>query len=329
MTDTLKWGFICTAEINGMLMSPLRESRRAELVAVSSRDAMRAQAYADSWGIPRAYGSYDELLADPGVDVVYNALPNNMHAEWTVQAAEAGKHVLCEKPLALSVDEVDRIVEAATKHDVVVQEGFMYRYHPQMHNVLELVRNGTIGDVRLIRGSFSFTLASDDDFRLRPEMGGGALWDVGCYPVSFARAVVGQPPTVVCGQQVAGATDVDMTFVGQMRFPDGTLAQFDCSFETQFGWKAEVVGTDGTIVLDNPWRPGVGMPASIRVNRGMSDDFIDVEHVNAYACEVEALNACVLDGAEPGMPLAESRDVVATIEALYRSARTGAAVPFD
>lgn len=324
MTEQLRWGFICTARINRALIEPLRTSPRAELFAVASRSMDRAQAYADEWNIPRAHGSYDDLLDDPDVDVIYNALPNNLHAEWTVKALDAGKHVLCEKPLALTVSEVDEMIDAAQRNDRVLQEAFMYRYHPQTLKVQEFVRAGDIGDLRLIRAVFSFMLNRSGDIRLQPELGGGSLWDVGCYPVSFARAVAGGDPETVVGTQVIGESGVDMTFAGQLHFADGVAAQFDSSFEVPFRWGAEVVGTEATLTLDVPWKPGVDDPAGIRLQReGQDEEYIDIEAIDAYLCEVENMTDCIRGDADPVISLNDSRGNVATINALYASAREG------
>ncbi len=208
-SKTLNWGLISTARINRALITPLRASKRNHLLAVASRSQEFADAYARKWKIPRAHGSYEAMLADPEIDVIYNPLPNHLHAEWTIKAVEAGKHVLCEKPLALSVDEVDAIAAAAQRYGRVVTEAFMYRHHPQTLKARELVQNGSLGTLKLLRGSFSFMLDRDGDIRLDPEMGGGSIWDIGCYPISFMRTVVGMEPLEVFGWQVTGPTGID------------------------------------------------------------------------------------------------------------------------
>src|SRR5918996_321877 len=214
----LNWGLLSTARINRALITPLRASKRNHLLAVASRTQESADRYAREWKIPRTHGSYEALLADPEIDVIYNSLPNHLHAEWTIKAVEAGKHVLCEKPLALSVEEVDAIQVASRKHGRVVAEAFMYRHHPQTLKVQEIVQSGALGDLRLIRGSFTYVLSGDGDVRLDPAMGGGSIWDVGCYPISYARMIAGAAPLEVFGWQVIGETGIDETFVGQMRF---------------------------------------------------------------------------------------------------------------
>src|SRR5919109_4092750 len=177
MVKVLNWGLLSTARINRALITPLGASSRNRLLAVGSRSQQGADQYAQERNIPRAYGSYEALLADPEIDVIYNPLPNHLHAEWTIKAVEAGKHVLCEKPLALSVEEVDAVQAAARKHGRVVAEAFMYRHHPQTLKVQELVTNGSLGTIKLMRGSFSFVLSDDGDIRRDPTKGGGSIWD--------------------------------------------------------------------------------------------------------------------------------------------------------
>src|SRR5512142_2028017 len=172
----LNWGLLSTAHINRALIPPLQVSKRNQLLAVGSRTQETADSYAREWKIPRAYGSYEALLADPEIDVVYNSLPNHLHAEWTIKAVKAGKHVLCEKPLALSVAEVDAIQAAARKHGRLVAEAFMYRHHPQTLEVQELVKSGSLGILKLVRGSFTYTLSGEGNIRADPALGGGSIW---------------------------------------------------------------------------------------------------------------------------------------------------------
>lgn len=319
----LRWGLISTAGINRALIPAIHASSRSELVAVASRSLDHAQGYARQWGIPQAHSSYEVLLADPNVDVVYNPLPNSLHCEWTAKAAEAGKHILCEKPLAITVEEVDRMIDAADRNQVVLFEAYMYRHHPQTLKVQELVAQGAIGEVRLVHAIFSYILNRPGDVRLDPDLGGGSLWDVGCYPVSFAQAVMGTAPAEVFGWQNLGDSGVDMSFAGQMRFAGGVLAQFDSSFQAAFRSRAEVVGGEGTLIVDHPWKPSIDGPAGIRLRRDNHEELVDVEEVDPYLCEVQAMERCVLDGADPVLPLSASRQIVNTLTALYESARTG------
>ncbi|MBL8061683.1 MAG: Gfo/Idh/MocA family oxidoreductase, partial [Anaerolineales bacterium] len=214
MNKILNWGLLSTAKINQALIKPLRASKRTRLLAVASRSLSSAETYAREWNIPRAHESYEALLADPEVDVIYNSLPNHLHAEWTIKALRAGKHVLCEKPLALTLKEVDAMIAAAQETGQILAEAFMYRHHPQTLKVKELVDGGAIGTLQLIKGAFSFVLNREGNYRFYKEMGGGSIWDVGCYPISYARMIVGAEPVEVSGWQVAGPQGGDESFYG-------------------------------------------------------------------------------------------------------------------
>lgn len=327
MTKTLNWGFISTARINRALISPLQVSKRNHLLAVGSRSQDSADKYAREKKIPRAHGSYEALLADPEIDVIYNSLPNHLHAEWTIKAVEAGKHVLCEKPLALNVNEVDAIQYAARKHGRVVAEAFMYRHHPQTLKVQEIVKSGSLGNLKLIHGSFSFLLTREGDVRLNPQMGGGSIWDVGCYPISYARTVVGENPLEVFGWQVTGPTGIDETFVGQMKFGSDIHAQFDCSFVIPFHSFIEVVGSEGTLSIPKPFKPEVN--EKIFLTRGDKTETIKVKGQELYLGEVEDMADAILLGSDTRVSLDDSRDNVAVISALLESARIGKPVKLD
>ena len=318
---TLRWGILGVARINRALIPPLQSSPRHTLVAIASRDKSRADQAAREWGIPRAHGSYEDLLADREIDVVYVPLPNGLHAEWTIRAARAGPHVLCEKPLALTVDEVDRIAAAAAEAGVVVAEAFMYRHHPQTLRIKEIVASGGVGTVRLVRGAFTFNLTREVDPRLDPTQGGGSLWDVGCYPVSCARFVLGEEPADVFGWQVTGRTGVDETFTGAMRFPSGALATFDCGFRAPLRTHLEVVGSEASLVVPRPFKPGVA--ERIVLARGEETQELAIAGQELYLGEVEDLADAILEHRPPRVSLAESRGNVATLLALLRSAAEG------
>ena len=345
--ERVRWGLLSTARINERLIPAIRASARCELVAVGSHGGReKAQQYAAKWNIPRAHGSYESLLADPNVDAVYISLPNALHAEWAVKAAEAKKHILCEKPLALTVAEVDRMAQAAERHGVVLQEAVMMRYHPQTIELRKRLADGVIGDVRLIRGVFTFTLARPGDIRLDPALGGGSIWDLGSYPVSFMRTMLRADPVEVHGWKTTGnkGSGVDLSFSGQMRFAGGTLTQFFSSFEAVPQADVDLIGSAGRIHLDLPYLNKVGVSSHVRIERtgehrargtfsdGVSqfdEETIAYENVNGYQHEIDALVACILDGARPLVPLADSRGNVATLEALCMSAREGRAVRLE
>lgn len=318
----LRWGLLSTARINRVLLPPLRSSALNELTAVASRDMARAQVYANEWNIPRVFGSYEAMLADPDVDVIYNPLPNSLHAEWTIKAAEAGKHVLCEKPLANTVEEVDAMTAAAKKAGVVVMEAFMYRHHPQTLKVKELVESEVIGKLQLIRGSFTFKISDEGDVRLNSSLGGGSIWDIGCYPISYARLIAGAEPMEVFGWQITGkASGVDERFTGQMRFPNNVYAQFDCGFRTPQRTHMELVGDKGNIIIKTPFNPILN--EEITVTNGDGKKIITTPGEDLYLGEVENMADVILNGQPPRMSLADSRNNVATIQALLRSAQEG------
>jgi len=321
----LNWGLLSTARINRALIPPLQVSKRNHLLAVASRAQETADAYARGQKIPRAYGSYESLLADPEIDVIYNPLPNHLHAEWTIKAVEAGKHVLCEKPLALNVAEVDAIQSAARKQGRIVAEAFMYRHHPQTHKVQEIIKSGSLGTLKLIRGSFSFVLSREEDIRLLdPAMGGGSIWDVGCYSISYARTVLGANPLEVFGWQVTGQTGIDETFVGQMRFEHDVHAQFDSSFAIPFHTFMEIIGSEGTLSIPKPFKPQVN--ERIFITRDDKTETLKIKGQELYIGEVEDMADCILLGRAPRISLNDSRANVAVISALLESARTGKSV---
>lgn len=319
-SERLNWGLLSTARINRRLIPAIRAARRAELLAVASRDPVRAEAYAAEWEIPRVHGSYEALLEDPEIDIVYISLPNSLHAEWTIRAARFGKHILCEKPLALSVDECDEIIAAAESSGAVVVEAVMYLYHPLLQKALDLVKKGAVGQVTTVRGTFSYFLDRLHDVRWDPELGGGSLWDVGSYPVSFIRWVAGEPEQVF-GWQTLSASGVDATFAGVMHYENGVLGVFDCGFRQQFRVQAEVTGTEGSLIVEHPYT--ITSESRLFLQRGFEEEEITLPEADAYQCEVEALTAAALDGVIPPVPLEISRANVATLAALYESAQSG------
>lgn len=324
---TVRWGLLSTARINRRVIPPIRASRRGELVAVASRQKETAEAYAAEWDIPHTFGSYDAMLASDLVDAVYVALPNHLHAEWSIKAMQAGKHVLCEKPLALSVAEVDRMIQASQETGQVLAEAFMYRHHPQTKIAGEWAHQGRLGEISLVRGVFNFSIGhrgrdqSSPNIRLVPEYGGGSLWDVGVYPVSFAQFILGGPPEWVSGAQWTGATGVDETFAGQLSYSGDRLAQVACSLRTPFYTFAEVLGAQGRLVLDQPFIWNEGHPRLFFVPPDGEPEEIPVPEEPLYQGEIEDMHAAILDGAPPYLSLTESRSHIQTVQALYASAR--------
>lgn len=342
--DELRWGLLSTARINERLIPAIRATPRGTVAAVASRDPQRAARFAREWDIPHSYPSYDALLQDPEIDVVYNPLPNTLHAEWSVRAAKAGKHVLCEKPLACTVEDVNRMREAAARHGVVIQEAAMMRFHPQTARLRALVAAQTIGQVRAVRGVFTFVLAREGDIRFDPALGGGTLSDLASYCVSFMRTVLGQEPVEVHGWQRTGAQGADTSFAGHMRFDGEVYGQFYSSFETAPHVEADLLGSAGRIALDLPWLSRLDATSRIRIWRtessGPRSTFSDAadslrydeetyDHVNAYRDMVASMTATLLDGAPPVITLEDSRANVAALAALARSAADGVPVRFS
>jgi D-xylose 1-dehydrogenase (NADP+, D-xylono-1,5-lactone-forming) len=325
MSDILRWGLLSTARINSALIPGVLAAKRSQLVAVGSRGADKAQKYAQEWGIPRFHDSYEDLLADPQVDVIYNSLPNHLHAEWTIKALNAGKHVLVEKPIALSVEQVRAVADAARSSGKICAEAFMYRHHPQTLKVQELIASGAIGEVKFIQGSFTFVLNRPGDIRSVLEFGGGSLWDIGCYPLSYSRMVAGAKPIAVHGFQVLAPTGIDLTFSGQMEYPNGILANFYSSFGLPFHTYIEVRGTKGRLSVISPFKP-LDPDVPVILVQGNEEKKIFFPKSELYLGEVEDMEAAVLDHKAQRVSLKESEENIATIRALLDSARTGQVV---
>ena len=313
-----RWGLLSTAAINDAILAGIARTDEAEVVAVSSREPDRAEAYAREKGLARAHGSYEALLADPDVDVVYVALPNALHVEWSIRALEAGKHVLCEKPLSIDPAEVERAFDAAERAGRLLMEGFMWRHQPQAKRLAELARDGTIGDVRLARAQFSFTLTRDDDVRWQADLGGGALLDVGCYCVNALRLVAGEPLTVFA-QHVLAPGRADVRTTAAMRFAGGALGHFDCGFDVPMRRELEVVGSDGVLVLEPAFGSDDGV---LRLLRGNEEERIEVPATHRYQLEVENFSRATRGEEKPLLDRAESVAQARTIAALRRSAET-------
>ena len=318
----VKWGILSTADINRKVIPGAHASEQVELIAVASRDLGRAEAYAREWEIDRAYGSYEALLEDADVEAVYIPLPNTLHCEWSIRAVEAGKHVLCEKPMSRHVGDVESAFDAAERNERILMEAFMYRHNPQTRRLRQLVDEGAIGDVRLVRSSFSYSLYDTENIRLRTEVEGGSLMDVGCYCVSGSRLIGGEPERVY-GQQFVGPTGTDWVFTGTLRFPGDVFALFDCGTALADRDELEVIGNEGSLFLDDPWHC---LEPVIELRRDDGVERIELEPVDSYRLELENLSDAIRGTADPLLGRADAVGQVRVIEALYRSAVTGAAV---
>jgi predicted dehydrogenase len=317
----LRWGLLGTARINRLLIPAIRASARSVVAAVASRSTGRAQAYAREWGIPRALASYEALLASD-VDIVYVPLPNSLHAQWTVAALTAGKHVLCEKPLALGVGDVRAIATAAAAHRRVVAEGFMYRHHARTRRIEELLASGAIGELQLVAGTFSYLRSRDGDVRLDPALGGGALWDVGCYPVSFAQMCAGAEPRLAIGWQHTGPTGVDEQFAGTIVYGNGVHAQVSASFTAAYSTAMRLTGTAGTLDIPQPFKPAAVDRIWIRRNGSDEAEEVIVAGAPPFVDEVADMEDAVLGVRAPRVTLADSARHAAALTALYASARS-------
>ena len=320
----LRWGLLSTARINRLIIPAVRASARSEITTVASRSLDKGLAYATEWQIPRVLGSYEALLADPDIDVIYIGLPNSLHVEWTIRALDSGKHVLCEKPLALTVEDVDRIAEATARTGRVATEAFMYRHHPLTHAVEAVVKSGRLGPIRGYKGAFTFSLTREGDVRLDPALGGGSLWDVGCYPVSYACLLAGRSPVEAFGWQRLSSTGVDLEFAGMLRFRDGSVAQFDCGFLGPFRAEMEVIGGDATLRVTRPFRTDDMSRLLLRI--GDDTETLPFESQPPFAGEISDMEAAAIDGRPPRVALADSRRTVESLVALYASARSGRCV---
>lgn len=323
----LKWGVLSCADIGLRAIVPaLQQARNCEVVAISSRDPERARRAAADRGILRAYGDYTAVLADPEVEAVYVPLPNSLHTEWCVRAAEHSKHVLCEKPLALSVAEVDAIAVAASHHGVLAMEAMMYRLHPQTAKVMEIVRSGALGAVEMVSAMFTYHVPNPHDIRLKGSLGGGVLADVGCYCVSVARMVMEGEPVEAMGRARFGPnSDVDEVFAGLLRFSGGRVATFGCALHAPRQQEYHITGTEASLTVTVPFAPGVDDRVLV-VRRGWqrgkeTEERIVVPGVDQYRLLVEHFADCVMAGAQPLLPLTESRANTAVVGELRKNAQ--------
>jgi predicted dehydrogenase len=322
VAQPVTWGIVSTADINRKVIPGAKASPKVDLQAVASRDLERARAYASEWEIPRAYGSYEELLGDDEIEAVYISLPNTLHVEWSIRALEAGKHVLCEKPLSRRPDDAAAAFDAADRAGRFLMEAFMWRHNPQTARLVELVQEGAIGELRLVRSVFSYGLYDTSNIRLRTEVEGGALMDVGCYNVSASRLLGGEPERVF-GEAWFGPTGTDWVFTATMRFPHDVLATFDCGTALPNRDELEAIGSEGSLFLDDPWhvlKPG------IELRRGDEVERIEIEQQDSYRLELENLSDAIRGEATPLLGRGDAMGQARALEALHRSATTSTPV---
>ncbi len=329
-TSRLRWGVLSTARIADAQVRAIKMSSNSELMAIASRDLGTAQAWAKQREVPFAFGSYEEMLASDVIDAVYIPLPNALHKEWSIKAMEQGKHVLCEKPLASNASDVGKIMAAAEANGVKAMEAFMYRFHPLMGRLWQLLSSGAIGKIKVIRATFGFALTRPDDIRWSADLAGGALMDVGCYCVNVSLMVAGVPPQAVTASAVWAPSGVEETVVGTLEFPGDVLATVDCSFRTgvtQQQWLT-VSGTEGLITVAQPFRKGAG-PAEIKLDKADGGDnpghieIIEVPETYQNYLMIEHFADAVLNDHPLAYTLEGSLHNMQVIDALKEAARTG------
>jgi predicted dehydrogenase len=326
----IRWGILSTANIGIKRIIPaILSGERGCIAAIASRDASRAAEVAARFAIPRSYGSYEALLNDSAIDAIYNPLPNHLHVEWTVKALAAGKHVLCEKPLGLNAPQTQAIVEARDRSQKRVIEAFMVRHHPQWHRVRALVRAGRIGTVRSIQSAFLFTMLDPNNVRNQAKFGGGALYDVGCYPLVTARYIFGAEPTrAIAAINRDAKLGVDTLCGGLLEFPNGGQLVFSCAFRAAAYQRVTILGTDGRIEMPVPFTPPKDLACRIIIDSGKSLDgasaeFEDFPAVDQYALQCDAAAAVFFGETAQEFPIEDGIATMRIIDALYRSAASG------
>jgi len=317
----MRWGLLSTANINRKLLAGAEGTSEATVTAVASRDGSRAEAFAREHGIETAHSSYEALLEDPEVDAVYIPLPNSLHVPWTVRALEAGNHVLCEKPLTRRPAEAEEAFAAAEQAGRVLEEAFMWRHLPQTHRLRELLDEGAIGRLRMVKASFSFPLTDVSDIRMQAGLDGGSLMDVGCYCVSATRLVAGAEPERVSGEQAIGGDGVDVAFAATLRFPDDVIGAFHCGFAVGRRHHLEAIGEEGSLFLADPFH---GVSPGIELRREDGTETIEIGAGNPYTHELIDFARAVRGEAPPLLGKADALAQARVIEALYGSAATAA-----
>lgn len=318
----VRWGIVSSANIGVRAVLPgILASRNGQLVAIGSREMERAERIAELVPGARAYATYDAVLDDPEVEAVYIPLPNALHAEWTIRAAERGKHVLCEKPLSATVDEVRRMFDACRAAGVLLMEAFMYRFHPQIRYMMAQIAAGAIGEVRFARSGFAFDIRSRaENIRLQAALAGGSLMDIGCYPLNFCQIIFGGPPQAIAARvDVPEDSEVERTMGAVLDFGNGRLGMIDSSFELPWHQFAEVVGERGRILVPRPYTPARSETV-VRIERGEETLERRFDPADQYQLEVEHFGDCIRNGTTLYVTEQDAIDQAESIEMLYRAA---------
>lgn len=329
MSKKVRWGVLSTAQIaKNHVIPAMKSGTYTEIVAIASRDEERAREAAADLGIPKAYGSYEALLDDPDIDAIYNPLPNHLHAPLTIKALEAGKHVLCEKPIALDAQEARQIEDAQKKSGLLVGEAFMVRFHPQWRRVREIVRSGRLGEMRAIQTIFSYFLTDPGNIRNQADIGGGGLYDIGCYAINTARFVFDAEP-----ERVIGLLDLD-PHMGTDRlssalaeFPGHRQLAFTCATQLVPCQRVQILGTRGRIEIQIPFNAPAGMEATIVVDdgrdlSGSGREIIKIPAVDQYTLQGDAFSQAVLGEQPLEWGIADAVSNMRVIDAVFRSAKT-------
>ncbi|MEL7645407.1 MAG: Gfo/Idh/MocA family oxidoreductase [Anaerolineaceae bacterium] len=315
----MSWGILGTARIAAKSVIPaIKASKHNHVYAVASRDLTRAAEFVRDNEIPKAYGSYEELLRDENIQAVYIPLPNSEHSRWAIRAMEAGKHVLVEKPFALNADEAQLMVSTALEKSVVLMEAFMYRYHARTAQVRELVRKGALGKLRFIQSSMSFPLNNPDDIRLSAGLGGGSLYDLGCYCVDLQRMLVGREPRRVKALSYQGNSGVDLQVSATMDFGEQVYGHFDVSFNAFRQQHTRIVGSEGALDLDSPFGAKAEASQAYLMKDGETKK-LNIKRENAYEKMIEHFYYVIMSREAPLFPLADSVKNLVVIDALFQS----------
>ena len=324
----VRWGILGAAHIAVSKVIPaMQRSAMTPVVAIASRDIGKARAAARELGVARAYGSYEELIDDPDVDAIYNPLPNHLHVPWSIRAAEAGKHVLCEKPLSLSAAEARQLIGARDRTGVQIGEAFMMRAHPQWAAVRELLAEGRVGELKLVAGHFSYFRRDPTDVRNVPEWGGGALMDVGCYPITIARWLFGEEPLEVTGMlEYDPVYNVDRLGSGLLRFPSGQ-ATFSSGSQVVHYQRVQLFGTEGRIDVEIPFSPAADHACRIFIDDGLAlggalAEEVQFPAVDQYRLQGERFSEAVRGVGHVPTTLEDAMGNMAVIDALFRSAKS-------
>lgn len=325
MTKKVRWGILSTAKIGTVKVIPaIQNSQRNVVLAIASRNLENAGNTAEKLNINKFYGSYEELVSDPEIDAIYNPLPNNLHVEWTIKAMEAGKHVLCEKPIGIDAADAELLQEATRRFPKLkVMEAFMYRFHPQWQKVQSLVTEGAIGEVKSVHTHFSYYNVDPKNIRNRPEVHGGALMDIGCYCISFPRFIYQDEPVSVVGiMELDPDMGTDRQTSGILKFKDGKTASFTCSTQLMPFQRANIVGTDGQIIIEIPVNASPTEVSKIEMITKTKTETMLFEPVDQYSLQADAFSKSILEDLPVPTPLSDAIGNMKVIDAIVSSAKS-------